>query len=171
MNDEIELVYNTRSRKKRFDTDFHARLATALIKDISVEIIDDEDDDALEDDDNDQGDDNLRNDNASDIEDELIIEMKKKVKKKVKKVLEIEVKMMIVFMEKTVQNGAKMKEVLSVACGIMIFCVFDVLGQKNRIQQQTFHTLSSLKQIVSLKMRIQNGMSNILNQNREFGKT
>lgn len=74
MNDEIELVYNTRSRKKRFDTDFHARLATALNNDISVEISDDEDDDALEDDDNDQGDDNLRNDNASDIEDELIIE-------------------------------------------------------------------------------------------------
>lgn len=76
MSEEIEVVYNTRSRGKRLSNELRVRLSLALSADLeSVRDVDELDDiDPFEDFDDDQDIDYIPDEDASDIEEELEIE-------------------------------------------------------------------------------------------------
>lgn len=71
MSDEAEFVYNTRLRARSISTDFHGRLANALMRDFGNGSDDEEEEDRSHEEDVSAY---MPNEDASDIEDDLVIE-------------------------------------------------------------------------------------------------
>lgn len=78
MSDEVEFVYNTRFRRQSLDAEYQSRLAAALVRDIRRQSEEEEeeivDDGAFQNDEDDGDIDFVLGEDASDIEDEIIIE-------------------------------------------------------------------------------------------------